>query len=181
MLQRLLIIAFLFSISAAVSLYSMQAGEPTEGFVGEGTIDIDAGFAERLLSIEAMAPGDVVTTAVKVENSGTLELGYTVISTTTEDFFAGQLILTLKVGVSDCAGDGVGSSDNFLYGPARLGSVGGINVVGEPAGVGQLLGRRLVPGESEVLCIHISLPLESGNEYQGIETSATFTFWAEQT
>lgn len=174
------IVLGLITFAFAASLYSMQGGGSAEGFVREHTIDIDIGSDELGLSLEAMAPGDVVTTALKVENRGNLELGYKVVSTTTEEFFALQLNLALKVGVNECTEAGFKLNGNVLYGPARLGNVEGINVVGEPTNAGQLRGRTLLPGQSEVLCIQISLPLESGNEYQGNKTAAFLKFWAWQ-
>jgi len=123
-----------------------------------------------------MAPGDVVTVASTVENNGTLDLRYSVVSNTTEDTLAARLALTIKVGVTDCTDTGIESSGSVVYGPARLGSMEGTDIFGDPARAG----RTLASGENEVLCLQVSLPLHTGNGYQGLETSATLTFWAEQ-
>ena len=166
----------LMTLVAVGSLFTVTAGESAEGFVGEGTVDIAAGHTSRMLALGTMAPGEVVTVASMVENNGTLDLRYGVVSKTTEDFLAAQLALTIKVGVTDCTDAGIESSGRALYGPALLGSVEGTDIFSDRAQTG----RTLASGESEVLCLQVSLPLDTGNEYQGLETSATLTFWAEQ-
>ncbi len=166
----------LMAFAAVGSLLTIAAGGSAEGFVGEGTVDIATGHTTRLLALGTMAPGDVVTGASTVENSGTLGLRYGMVSNTTEDTLAAQLTLTVKVGVNDCTDTGIDSSGSVLYGPARLGSMEGTDIFGDPAQTG----RTLTSGEIEVLCLQVSLPLDTGNDYQGLETTATLTFWAEQ-
>ena len=68
-----------------------------------------------------------------------------------------------------------------MSGPTVLGSIAGTNIFGDPTQGAQSGDRTLNAGASEVLCIQVSLPSSSGNTYQGITTTATFTFNAEQT
>ncbi len=173
--RRLIVLGFM-ALATVGSLFTMAAGGPAEGFVGEGTVDIATGHTTRILALDPMAPGDVVTVASTVENNGTLDLRYGVVSNTTEDTLAAQLALTIKVGVTECTDTGIASSGSVVYGPARLGSMKGTDIFGDPAQTG----RTLASGENEVLCLQVSLPLDTGNDYQGLMTSATLTFWAEQ-
>ena len=172
---RLIVLGFM-ALATIGTLFTMGAGGSAEGFVGEGTVDIATGHTTRLLALGTMAPGDVVTGASTVENNGSLDLRYEVVSNTTEDTLAAQLTLTVKVGVKDCTDTGIDSSGTVLYGPARLGSMEGIDIFGDAAQTG----RILASGEMEILCLQVSLPLDTGNDYQGLMTSATLTFWAEQ-
>ena len=41
--------------------------------------------------------------------------------------------------------------------------------------------RTLAPGAPETLCVHVALPTSSANAHQGLATTATFQFVAEQT
>jgi hypothetical protein len=52
---------------------------------------------------------------------------------------------------------------------------------GDPSQGGQAGDRTLAGGANEDLCFAWSLPLASGNGYQGATTTTTFTFNAEQT
>ncbi len=68
-----------------------------------------------------------------------------------------------------------------LYGPAELGSTTGIDVIGSPAQGFQAGDRTLAASASDVLCFLVSLPLSTGNSFQGLTTTPTFDFAAEQT
>ena len=172
---KLIVLGFM-TIAGVASLFAMGAGGSAEGFVSEGIVDIAAGQSTRILGLDGTTPGDVSTIASTVENNGTLDFRYGVVSRTTEDTLAAQLLLTVKTGVEHCTEEGIALTGTVVYGPARLGSVAGTNVVGDPRNSG----RTLVAGEQEILCLQVSLPLDTGNGYQGLETSATLTFWAQQ-
>ena len=146
-----------------------------------GTIDISALPASAVVSFSDMAPGDESVGAVTVTNNGSLELRYSVTSTTTEDTLAAQLDMTIKVAVSTCTTAGFDVDGIVLYGPADLGSVAGLNVIGDPDPGVQ--GGERVQGASdeEALCIRVSLPIATGNAFQGLTTTATLNFSAEQT
>ncbi|MBI3537565.1 MAG: YncE family protein [Chloroflexi bacterium] len=140
--------------------------------------------ASALMTFSNMAAGDQVTKPLIVMNDGTLTLRYAITSITTNSDgknLANQLRLTIKSNVLDCANAGFNFSGTVLYGPAALGTITGLNVIGDPAQGQQAGDRALQPGSFEILCFNVSLPLESGNEFQNASTTATFVFAAEQT
>ena len=150
-----------------------------------GTVDISTNPTTALVTYTGMAPGDEVTNDITVTNAGSLELRYAVTSTTTEDVLAAQLDLTIW----DEAEEGDGGTDcnstppgTLLYGPGNLGSTTpGTNVIGNPAQGVQGGERTLNASANEVLCFQVELPSSTGNSFQGLSTTATFAFAAEQT
>ena len=146
-----------------------------------GTLDISTNPTTALVTFSGMAPGDEVTNPITVTNSGTLELRYAVTSTTTENTLAGQLDLIIKTGVTTCTNGGFGSTGTVIYGAGDLGSTTGTNVIGNPAQGAQAGDRTLNASANETLCFNVQLPSSTGNTYQGLTTTATFNFQAEQT
>lgn len=171
--------AALLSLSV-LALFTDTASVPANTF-STGTVDISTSPASALVTFNNMAPGDQVTNPITVSNAGTLELRYAVTSTTTEATLAAQLDLTIKSGVTTCTNAGFGVDGTVLYGPADLGSTAGINVIGNPAQGAQAGDRTLAASANEVLCFNVSLPSSTGNAFQGLTTTATFAFQAEQT
>lgn len=146
-----------------------------------GTVDISTDPTTALVTFSDMAPGDQVTNPLTVTNSGSLELRYAVTSSTTEDPLAAQLDLTIKSGVSNCTNAGFDADGTVIYGPADLGSTSGVNVIGDPTQGAQAGDRTLAGSASETLCFNVSLPLSTGDAFQGLSTTATLNFQAEQT
>ena len=146
-----------------------------------GTVVISTSPASAFITFSAMVPGDVVTQPLTVSNTGTAQLRYAVTSTTTENVLATQLALTIKSGVTTCTTAGFGSSGSVVYGAGALGNTTAVNVVGNPTQGAQAGDRTLNASASEVLCFQVSLPLSSGNTFQGLTSTATFAFDAEQT
>jgi hypothetical protein len=146
-----------------------------------GTVDISAAPASAAVTFANMAPGDMVTAPITVSNAGSLQLRYSVRSTTTENVLAAQLDMTVKSNVVTCTNAGFGGSGSVLYGPNDLGSMAGLNVIGDPAQGADPGDRVLNAAASEVLCVHVSLPLATGNAYQNVTTTASLDFIAEQT
>ena len=146
-----------------------------------GTVDISASPANTIISLSGMAPGDVVTAAVTVGNGGSLELRYALSSVTSEDVLAGQLSTEVKVGVNNCTDNGFANTGSTLYGPGSLGSTGGTKLFGDSAQGADAGDRVIAANGSEELCIQVSLPLSTGNAFQGLSSNATLTFDAEQT
>ena len=148
-----------------------------------GTIEISTTPTSALVTFSDMAPGDSVqpNAGIVVSNdSTTLELRYAVTSTTTEDVLAAALDLTIKTidvepTVACDALDGT-----VLYATNDLGSTGGIDVVGNPAQGDQGSDRVLAASSTETLCFRVELPL-SATGPEGVTTTATFLFQAEQT
>jgi hypothetical protein len=149
-----------------------------------GSVTISTNPATALVTFSNMAPGDRVTAPVVVSNAGTLDLRYAVTSVATNadaKALMSQLLLTIKSGVSACNNIDYVTDGTVLYGPAALGSVAGINVVGNPTTGAQAGDRSLAAAAGETLCFNVTLPLTSGNAFQTATTTATFTFNAEQT
>ncbi|MDP6452882.1 MAG: TasA family protein [SAR202 cluster bacterium] len=146
-----------------------------------GTVDVSAAPASAVVSLTNMAPGDLVTAPLTVSNAGSLEMRYALTSVTTENTLAAQLDMTIKTGVSTCSTGGFAADGTALYGPGDMGSASGINMIGDPTTGAQSGDRTLIAASNEVLCIQVSLPLGTGNSFQGLTTAASLNFAAEQT
>jgi predicted ribosomally synthesized peptide with SipW-like signal peptide len=155
-----------------LAVFTDQAVNDANTFT-TGTVDISTSPATAFITYSDMAPGDEVTEPLTVSNDGSLELRYDITSTTTEDTLAAQLDLTIKSGVTTCTNAGFDTDGTVVYGAADLGSVAGIEVASD---------RVLAASPTnEVLCFNVELPLTTGDAFQGLTTTATFTFDAEQT
>lgn len=180
-------LVFALSVSAVAVLTTGAIFTDSQG-VGDntfttGTVDLTAAPASAAVTFDGMVPGDTVTAPITVTNGGTVEFRYSVTSAATDadgKALAAQLDMTIKAGVTACSNAGFGTDGSVLYGPADLGSVGGINVIGDPAQGAQAGDRSLTASLSEALCIQVQLPASTGNGYQDATTTATFTFDAEQ-
>jgi predicted ribosomally synthesized peptide with SipW-like signal peptide len=167
--------------SGGSALFTSSASVDANTFTA-GTVIISTNPTTSLVSFGNMAPGDQVTAPIVVRNDGTLDLRYAVTSVATDDssHLMSQLALTIKTGVT-CTNGAYATGGTVLYGPLALGSLAGINVVGDPATGANAGDRSLASLANETLCFHVSLPVASGNVYQAATTTATFTFNAEQT
>ncbi len=146
-----------------------------------GTVDLASLPASAVVSLSAMAPGDLVVAPLTVSNAGSLQLRYALTSQTTEDTLAAQLDSTIKSGVTTCTAAGFDTDGTVLYGPGDLGNSSGLAVIGD-ATQGHQSGDRLVNASAnEVLCIKVALPVATGNTFQGESTTANLSFAAEQT
>ena len=167
----------------ALTLFTDTQSVPGNTFT-TGTVDISTSPTSALVTFSGMAPGDQVVNPITVTNAGTLQLRYAVTSTTTENTLAAQLDMTIWDENEEADG---GTTCNatapatVLYAPADLGSTGGTNVIGNPAQGSQAGDRTLNAAASEVLCVKVSLPSSTGNTFQGLTSTATFAFQAEQT
>jgi predicted ribosomally synthesized peptide with SipW-like signal peptide len=144
-----------------------------------GSIDISTTPATAVVAVPAMAPGDQDTAPLTVSNAGTLQLRYAVESTTTEDVLAAELVLTIKSGVTTCDDANWSATGTTLY-SGRLGSVAGDAIIGSSAAGADAGDRVLAASANEVLCVNVTLPL-STTVGQGVTTTATLSFIAEQT
>ena len=144
-------------------------------------LDISTSPSSAIVSFSAMAPGDTVTAPVTVSNAGSMQMRYAIRSTTTEDFLAAQLDLTIKIGVTTCNNGGFSFDGTSIYGAGDAGNTGGLNLVGDPSQGAQAGDRTLDAATNEILCVQVSLPTSTGNSYQGLTTTATLEFLAEQT
>jgi predicted ribosomally synthesized peptide with SipW-like signal peptide len=146
------------------------------------SLDMSTNPTTALVTFSNMAPGDEVTAPLTVNNDSTaLELRYAVSSTTTEDTLAAQLDLTIKENVTTCTNAEFDTDGTVVYGAADLGSMAGINVIGDPTQGADAGDRVLAASANEVLCFNVELPLTTDDTYEGLTTTATFTLDAEQT
>lgn len=182
-LKILLSVALLFVAVGMVAVTSLAVFTDSENVTGNtfttGTVDIAATPATAVVTMPAMAPGDQVTAPLTVDNLGTLDLRYSVTSATTEDILAAELVLTMKSGVTTCTNLGWTADGTNLY-SGVLGTVASTAVMGNIAQGADAGDRTLAPGGSEIICVNVTLPL-AATAGQGVTTTATLTFDAEQT
>lgn len=167
-----------FTVSS-LALFT-DSEEVTGNAFTTGSVDLTATPVTAVVTAAGMAPGDQVTAPLDVANTGTLELRYSMTSSTTEDALAAELQLTVKEGVTACDDAGWAADGTTLY-SGVLGTMAGSLVIGDPAQGTQAGDRVLAAGASEVLCVNVTLPLSAGNSAEGLSTTATFTIDAEQT
>ncbi|MGI9600949.1 MAG: TasA family protein [Acidimicrobiales bacterium] len=166
-------------VAVSLALYTDTETVPGNTFVSD-TVDLTATPATAVVSMPVMLPGDRVTAPVTVTNSGGAELRYAMTSTTTEDVLAGELVLTVRIGVSNCSNVGF-LADGTELSVGRLGSVAATAVFGNVASGGDVGDRVLPSAASETLCLQVELPLSAPDSTEGLSTTATFTFEGEQT
>jgi len=149
----------------AMALFTDQETSSGNAFTA-GTIDLALTDNSPLpFSVSAMAPGDNATGTLDVDNSGTLELRYAM--TTTGDDTSTldeQLDCEIKQGATT------------LY-SGKLSSA----AIGDPTQGAQAGDRTLGASGSETLTFIVSMPLGTGNSYQGESCTVAFVFDAEQT
>jgi hypothetical protein len=134
-----------------------------------GTIDISTTPATALFNVSSMMPGDTSSQTLQVNNAGTGALRYAISTAVVSGpTLAAQLQLDVYAGAT-CSGTALYSG---ALGTAAVGS----NVQGANPG-----DRALAGGANETLCFKATLPLSTGNTFQGTSTTVTFTFDAEQT
>lgn len=184
-LFTLMLVVGLFAsvISVAAALFTDSQAVDANAFT-TGTLDLTTDRTTALVTFNNMAPGDQATAPIVVTNNGSLSLRYAISSVATDADLKGlmsQLDLTIKTGVTDCSNAGFATDGTVIYGPADLGSLTGLNLVGDPTTGGQAGDRTLAAAGAENLCFNVALPLATGNAFQDATTTATFTFFAEQT
>lgn len=167
------------AVTATGALFTDSAVVSANSFT-TGTLDVAASPASAVFNVASMAPGDDEYAALTISNSGSLAMRYALSSSTTENTLAAQLDLEIKTGVSSCDASGF-SSGTTVYGAGDLGSTSGINLIGDPTTGAQSGDRTLAASANEALCFKVSLPLATGNSFQGTTTTATLTAAAEQT
>lgn len=171
---------------AMVAMSSLAVFTDQEQITGNqftvGSVNLTLSNNSQLVSFTspAMVPGDTVTAPLTVTNAGSMALRYAVTSTTTENTLAAALVLTVKSGVTTCNNASWQSSGTVLY-QGALGATTGSAVFGNPAQGAQGGDRTLAAAANEVLCFNVTLPLAASTAVQGLTTTATFTFDAEQT
>jgi hypothetical protein len=151
-----------------------------------GTVQLGTTPGTSVISAGNMAPGDDVFGNVRVNNNGSLKLRYAVEATADDPdtkSLRSQLTISAYDGVTplNCAAGNV-AGGTLLSGPTDLSST--VQLVGDKAQGAQTThggDRELVAGANENLCVHVKLPLATGNAYQNATSTVTLTFYAEQT
>ena len=172
----------------AVSLAVFTDTETVDATFTSGTITLDATKVDALnLALgDNSVPGDSVTGSVDVENDGTNPLRYSLNTTTTAVAGSGGGVLNtaLLVEVKTIDATTPVTKCNEFDGTALQASeaLGSSNVmfgsVSSTVGTGD---RTVLAAATDVLCIRISLPIATGDAFQGATAVSTFTFNAEQT
>ena len=151
--------------------------------VSTAAVDIASSPAAAPIQFSGMSPGDEVVAPMTVTNRGSMHLRYAMTSLTREDFLSAQLDMTVWSETAEFDLDedcGLNPPAAVLYGPDDLGGTTGVEIFGDPSPGTQPGDRLLAPGATERLCIRVSMPLDTGNEFQGTYTEATFSLVAEQ-
>ena len=174
------LIALLLAFSLATvgaGLFSLAVFTDSDTVAGTwtaGTVIIDATTPDTVTwDVDPVMPGDNGSQTVNVANKGTAELRYSMTTSATNTDGKGlkdQLELVVKEGACPSSGTVVvaaGPLGSAAFGNANQGADSG--------------DRTLAASASENLCFQWSLPLSTGDSYQGATTTATFTFEAEQT
>lgn len=176
--------AVVFAIGAttfsSLALFSDSETSADNTFT-TATLDLTVAPASTAITGLGLIPGDGVTAPLTITNSGSLALRYSMISVTSEDALASELVMTIKSNVATCDSANFGASGTVIFN-GTLGSTGaGVNVLGDSAQGDQPGDRVLAPAANEVLCVDVQLPLSAPNATQGLSSTATFTVNAEQT
>ena len=149
-----------------------------------GTVDIGSTVTTDLVSFGDMMPGDVITDSLVVSNAANGEsFRYSLTSSATNGDNKGlkdQLVLTVKTGDSGAPTACAAFTGTQLYTGDLDSAVGGV-IIGSTVQGNQAGDRTLAQGATETLCFRVSLPGATGNAFQGAATTATFSFFAEQT
>jgi hypothetical protein len=158
--------------AGAISLAIFTDTDAVEGGpFSTGTIQIDASPATVAFTPQPMYPGDTVSGTINVDNVGTGDLRYAITSSyeSGDALLAETLQLSIYAGAT-CTGPVLASGD---LDSTTLGSP----TQGDDAG-----DRDLAAGADEDLCFEVTLPGSvSDPALQGVSTTVTFTFDAEQT
>jgi hypothetical protein len=182
-LSLLLVVTSLAGLTAVTTgaLFTDTATVAGTSFV-TGTVDLTAGMKTVPLAMSNMAPGDSVTAALTVANSGTLAERYAMSIKTDDaasDALAAQLVYTVRTGVTTCTKAGFDATGTQVY-TGALASQAGIKVIGDKATGNQTGDRTLNAGASEDLCMQVTLPIGTDNTFQNTSAKATMTFNSEQ-
>jgi spore coat-associated protein N len=168
------------TLSTSAGLMSLALFTDDEDVTGDFTtltVDLTAS-PTALFNVTDLMPGDTKTAALTITNSGTAELRYAMTSaSTTNDSFDLADVATLTIrekATGTCAADFTGTVlvNNHTFASAAI---------GDPAQGAQTGDRTLAASANDQLCVRVSLPLSTGNDYQGVSASLTFTFSGEQT
>ena len=142
-----------------------------------GSVDISTSPTSALVTFASMVPGDKVTAPLTVSNAGTMQLRYAMTTSITgSTTLSDGLELQIKSGVTTCNNASFDADGTSLYNSSLT-----AGAIGNPAAGSQAGDRTLNASANEVLCFQVRLPSNASSTLQGLSTTATFTFAAEQT
>lgn len=168
----------LTTISLGAGMFSLAVftdSDASTGTFATGNVEISSTPETLVFDVPAMIPGDVETAALTVANTGTADLRYAMVAGAT-GVLGGAL--TLEVKTQDAGGPTCAAFDG-----TTVLSVTGLNgaAFGDPAQGPDGGDRDLVASDDEILCLRVALPLTATSAVQDTTSTATFTFYAEQT
>jgi hypothetical protein len=164
---------------AVTSAALFTGSDDAAGSFTTGTVDINNAPATAAFTVPNMAPGDTEFATIAVENDGSLEMRYSMETTnTTTKALASQMTMEVKSGTG-ITETNFASTGTTLYSGPISGAAG--KVFGDKAQGNQTGDRILAAGGQENLYILVTLDLAADDAYETANTTATFTFDAEQT
>jgi hypothetical protein len=143
-----------------------------------GTIHIGVTPVATIFSSGTLMPGDVITQAVDVENTGTAQMRYAISANATDadgkDLTGSITVEIQPVNTSCAAFDGT----DFWNAPIPVAETALLgNYLNHPNG-----GHTLAAGAFDHLCFRATFPKSiTDPNLEGAHTDMTFTFYAEQT
>lgn len=171
------------ALIGAIALFTSSETNPSNSF-STGTVDLAINPVTAMFTVSNMAPGDVEYSGIQLTNNGTLELRYAM--TTTDDDTSTldeQLDLTIDV-VTEDGDDNIWYTSDDVVGEANVYGADGVlatAAIGDPTQGPNAGDRTLAASGSERLRFKVTLPLSTGNAYQGTTCTVAFVFDAEQT
>jgi hypothetical protein len=157
------------------SLFTDTADNGSNAFTS-GSVEISTSPASAFLTMSNMAPLDSVTAELIVTNDGTLPMRYSMTTATTDDGTP-PLDDTLTLVIRELGTNCTTFDGSLVYG--GTGETLADGFIGDPTPGGDTGDRPLNAGAHEHLCFKVTLPDVTGP--MSAETTATFTFDAEQT
>ena len=161
----------------SLAVFTSTATVGSNTFTTE-TVVIGANPASALITLTTMLPGDSVTAALTISNTGNAQFRYAMTSASTNadaKSLRDQLTLVIKTKDTNTAACGNFNGTQLFSGALSAAAIG------DPTQGAQAGDRTLAASASEILCFQATLPLATGNAFQNATTTTTFTFNAEQT
>jgi predicted ribosomally synthesized peptide with SipW-like signal peptide len=164
--------------AGAFSLALFTDTDAESGSFTAGTIDINTTTpVTPMFTVTDLMPGDSGSSTLTVRNDGSAQLRYAMDSASTNaDALDLRSVLNMTITAGACPGAGLPLSSGPLWTSALVHSKFGDQSAGDDSG-----DRVLDAGTTEDLCFAWDLPDTTGDAFQGSTTTATFTFYAEQT
>lgn len=157
-----------------VALFT-HTGESAGNKFTAGSVTLGDTPTTALISFSNLVPGDVVTSPLTVQNTGNLTMEYTIASTVTNATLGAQLTLRIRSGVTTCTTAAFDSSGTNVYGSA--GSPGPLGSSTNGASLSLTsTAIQVGAGTNQSLCFQAALPSTTAVTFEGLSTTATFTF-----